>query len=161
MTDTEPAKMEQVGKKRTFTLITTNANNLIKKCKNALDEDKLAVVVEGLEEATREFLSIMLEKLELPEIIEHTPKAKALYDLDISGLFCLEKQEMEQAKVSQEEKSLIKIFQAKYGIFRFCPCWKVCAQISIRSNKGSTSWNRVKNRTKRSNRTRSSGCRTK
>lgn len=92
--------MENVGKKRTFTTITTTANNLIKKCKNALDEDKLAILLEGLEEATREYMSIMLEKLELPDIIEHTPRAKALYELDIAGLFSLEKPELEQAKVS-------------------------------------------------------------
>lgn len=101
MADSEPPNMNVVGKKRTFTTITTTANNLIKKCKNALDEDKLAILVEGLEEATREFLSIMLEKVELPEIIDHTPKAQALYELDISGLFSLEKPEIEQAKVSQ------------------------------------------------------------
>lgn len=100
MTDSEPAPMDQVGKKRTFTTITTTANALIKKCKNALEEDKLAVLLEGLEGATKEYLSIMLEKLDLPEIIEHEPKARALYNLDITGLFTLEKQEVEQAKVS-------------------------------------------------------------
>ena len=100
MTDTEPpGTMEQVGKKRTFTTITTTANGLIKKCKNALDEDKLAFMLEGLEAATREYLSIMLEKLDLPEVIEHTPKARALYELDIAGLFTLEKKEVEQATV--------------------------------------------------------------
>lgn len=91
--------MEQVGKKRTFTLITTSANNLIKKCKNAPDDEKLGIILEGLEEATREYLSIMLEKLELSDILVHTPKAKALYELDIAGLFALEKDEVEKVKV--------------------------------------------------------------
>lgn len=99
MADKDPPNMEPVGKKRTFTTVTTTANDLIKKCKNALDEDKLAIILEGLEEATREYLSIMLEKLELSEIIDHTPKAQALYELDISGLFSLEKPEIEQAQV--------------------------------------------------------------
>ena len=99
MSESEPGKMETI-KKRTFTTITTTANNLIKKCKNALDDDKLPVLVEGLEEATREYLSIMLEKLEVSEIINHAPKAKALYELDIAGLFNLEKPEIEKATVS-------------------------------------------------------------
>ena len=101
MNEKDPPNMEQVGKRRTFTTVTTTANDLIKKCKNALDEDKLAVLLEGLEEATREYLSIMLEKLEVPEIINHTPKAKALYELDIAGLFNLEQPEIEQATVSK------------------------------------------------------------
>ena len=112
-----PSKMEPLGKKRTFTTITTTANNLIKKCKNALDEDKLAVLLEGLEEATREYMSIMLEKLELPEIIVHEPKAKMLYQLDIAGLFCLEKPEVEQAKVNLRDR--IKGSGHKFNIWTF------------------------------------------
>ena len=100
MTDTEPPPMETVGTKRTFTTITTTANKLIKKCKSALDEDKLAVILEGLEGATKEYMSIMLEKLEVSEIAEHTPKAQELFQLDIAGLFQLEKPDVEKATVS-------------------------------------------------------------
>ena len=116
MTDSEMSKMEPVGKKRTFTLITTTANNLIKKCKNATNEDKLAILLEGLEEATREYLSIMLEKLELPEIIDHTPKAEALYELDIAGLFSLEKKEVEQAKVKHCDQN-VRVVKKYLGTF--------------------------------------------
>ena len=106
MADSEPPQMDQVGAKRTFTTITTTANKLIKKCKNAVDEDKFAVLVEGLEGATREYMSIMLEKLELSEIVSHTPKAQALFELDIAGLFNLEKSEVEQATVSLSRKNV-------------------------------------------------------
>ena len=53
MADSDPQAMEQI-KKRTFTTITTTANNLIKKVKSAGEEDKLPVLLEGLEAATRE-----------------------------------------------------------------------------------------------------------
>lgn len=100
MTDTEPPPMDQVGKKRTFTTITTTANNLIKKCQKASEEDKLATLVEGLEGATREYLSIMMEKLDLAEIIAHSPKGKFLYELDLKKLFSPEEEEVEEVKAS-------------------------------------------------------------
>ena len=92
--------MDNVGKKRTFTTITTTANNLIKKCQKAAEEDKLATLVDGLEGATREYLSIMLEKLELSEIIIHSPKGKFLYELDLKKLFSPEEKEVEEVTVS-------------------------------------------------------------
>ena len=102
MTDQEPAPMEPVGQKRTFATITATANKLIKRCKNAPDEEKLAIVVEGLELATKEYLSIMLEKLDLTEIISHSPQAKRLYELDLVSLFTLEKPEVEKVQVKIE-----------------------------------------------------------
>ena len=91
--------MDQVGQKRTFTTITTTANKLIKKCKNAVDEDKLATLVEGLQGATREYLSIMLEKLDLTEILTHSPQGKFLYELDLQSLFSPEEKDVEEVKV--------------------------------------------------------------
>ena len=84
----------------------------------------MAVLLEGLEGATREYLSIMLEKLELPEIIEHEPKARALYDVDIAGLFTLEKKEVEQAKVNcfknpHENENHVFLILFKYPIGAF------------------------------------------
>ena len=95
----EPPAPELLSK-RTFTTVTTTANALIKKCKAAPDEDKLALLVPGLEKATKEYLSIMLEKLELPEIITHTPKASFLYKLDLSTLFTMEAEDIKKATVS-------------------------------------------------------------
>ena len=94
----EPPAPEAITK-RTFTTVTTTGNDLIKKCKAAHDEDKLAILVPGLEAATREYISIMLEKLELPEIITHTPKASFLYKLDLSSLFTMEADEIKKATV--------------------------------------------------------------
>lgn len=101
MSESEPPQMDNVGKKRTFTTITTTANNLIKKCQKAAEEDKLATLVQGLEAATREYLSIMLEKLDLTEIITHSPKGKFLYELDLKKLFSPEEKEVEEATVSR------------------------------------------------------------
>ena len=100
MTDADPPPMDNI-KKRTFTTITTTANNLIKKVKSAGEEDKLPILLEGLESATREYLSIMLEKLELTDILVHSPKGRFLYALDLKTLFTseAEKKEMEQVKV--------------------------------------------------------------
>ena len=100
MTEPELPPLDQVGKKRTFTLITTTANNLIKKVKSVGDEEKLAILVDGLHAATREYISIMLEKLELTEIISHSPKGKFLYELDLKKLFTQEDKELEQVTVS-------------------------------------------------------------
>ena len=100
MSETEPPPMDNVGKKRTFTTITTTANNLIKKCQKAAEEDKLATLVDGLEGATREYLSIMLEKLDLSDIILHSPKGKFLYELDLKKLFSPEEKEVEEVTVS-------------------------------------------------------------
>ena len=100
MTEPDLPTMENVGQKRTFTTITTTANKLIKKCKNTVEDEKLSVLLEGLEVATKEYLSIMLEKLDLPEIITHSPRGQRLYELDISSLFTLEAKEVEQATVS-------------------------------------------------------------
>ena len=99
MTDSEPPPLDQVAKKRTFTTITTTANNLIKKVKSAIEEDKLAVLVNGLEAATKEYMSIMLEKLELTDIIEHSPKGQFLYELDFKTLFSSEEKEVQEATV--------------------------------------------------------------
>ena len=99
MSESEPPNMDNVGKKRTFTTITTTANNLIKKCQKAAEEDKLAILVQGLEAATREYLSIMLEKLDLTEIITHSPKGKFLYELDLAKLFSPEEKEVEEVTV--------------------------------------------------------------
>ena len=95
----EPPPAEVLSK-RTFTTVTTTANALIKKCKAAPDEDKLAILVAGLEVATKEYLSIMLEKLELPEIITHSPKGNFLYKLDLSTLFTMEADDIKKATVS-------------------------------------------------------------
>ena len=100
MADNELPPLDQVGKKRTFTTITTTANNLIKKVKGVSDDEKLPVLVEGLEAATKEYLSIMMEKLDLAEILTHTPKAKFLYELDLAKLFAPETKEVEKVKVS-------------------------------------------------------------
>ena len=121
MAENDLPPMDQVGKKRTFTTITTTANNLIKKCKNAVEEEKLAVLVEGLESATKEYLSIMLEKLDLTEILTHSPKGKFLYELDLKTLFSAEAKEVEEASV----RLVIKLgFLAKDNYFRFFHCWK-------------------------------------
>ena len=103
MTDAEPPQMDLVGQKRTFTTITTTANKLIKKCKSVAEEDKLATLVTGLEAATREYLSIMLEKLDLAEIIVHSPEGQFLYELDLPKLFSPEEKEVEEVKVSTVE----------------------------------------------------------
>ena len=102
MADNDLPPLDQVGKKRTFTTITTTANNLIKKVKGVADEEKLPVLVEGLEAATKEYLSIMMEKLDLAEILTHTPKAKFLYELDLAKLFAPETKEVEEVKVSPD-----------------------------------------------------------
>ena len=91
--------MDQVGQKRTFTTITSTANKLIKKCNGVSDEDKLPVLVEGLKGATKEYLSIMLEKLDLKDIITHSPKGKFLYELDLQKLFSPEEEQVEQVTV--------------------------------------------------------------
>ena len=104
MTDTEPPPMDMVGQKRTFTTITTTANKLIKKCKSAAEEDKLATLVTGLEAATKEYLSIMLEKLDLAEIITHSPEGQFLYELEISKLFSPEEKEVEEVTVSVKNR---------------------------------------------------------
>ena len=110
MADSDPQAMEQI-KKRTFTTITTTANNLIKKVKSAGEEDKLPILLEGLEAATREYLSIMLEKLELTDIIAHSPKGRFLYALDLKTLFTseAEKKELEQAKVRKSSATLVTL----------------------------------------------------
>jgi len=100
MAENEPPNMDQIGKKRTFTTITTTANNLIKKVKGVVEDEKLPVLVEGLEAATKEYLSIMLEKLDVAEIMTHSPKAKFLYELDLAKLFAPETKEVEKVKVS-------------------------------------------------------------
>ena len=92
--------MDQIGKKRTFTTITTTANYLIKKVKGVSEDEKLPVLVEGLEAATKEYLSIMLEKLDVAEIMTHSPKAKFLFELDLAKLFAPETKEVEKVKVS-------------------------------------------------------------
>ena len=98
----EPPQAEMISK-RTFTTVTTTANALIKKVKAAHDEDKLAILVVGLEAATKEYLSIMLEKLELPEIITHSPKGSFLYKLDLSNLFTMEADDIKKATVGGEK----------------------------------------------------------
>ena len=94
----EPPPAEMLTK-RTFTTVTTTGNELIKKCKAAADEDKLAIIVHGLEIATKEYISIMLEKLELSEVITHTPKASFLYKLDLSKVFTMEADDIKKATV--------------------------------------------------------------
>ena len=122
MAENELPPLDQVGKKRTFTTITTTANNLIKKCKNVVEEEKLAVLVEGLESATKEYLSIMLEKLDLAEILTHSPKGKFLYELDLKTLFSAEAKEVEEATVSLE----CNIMLSKLKNYRYFHCWKHC-----------------------------------
>ena len=108
----EPPQVD-VLTKRTFTTITTTGNELIKRCRNAIDEDKLPFLVEGLENATKEYLSIMLEKLDLPEILTHSPEGKFLYNLDMKSLFERETEEVTQVKVNSLNVILFRYFMFK------------------------------------------------
>ena len=108
MDETEVPNMEALGVKRTMTTCTATANQLIKKCKAVPEQEKLGVVLQGLEAATREYMSIMLEKLEINDMLEHTPEAAALFKLDFKTLFDLEKNQMDVAKVSWEAKGFFQ-----------------------------------------------------
>ena len=107
MDETEVPIMETVGVKRTMTTCTATANQLIKKCKAVPDHEKLEVILQGLEAATKEYMSIMLEKLDINDIVVHTPEAAALFDLDFKTLFDLEKGQMDLAKVGLGWGSLV------------------------------------------------------
>ena len=99
MTEQETPAMEILSK-RSFTTVTATANQLIKRCKSTADEQKLEVILEGLEASTKEYLSIMLERLEVADLIDKVPEADALYRLDVKTLFELEKSDVDMATVS-------------------------------------------------------------
>ena len=98
-TDEPMSKMTSVAPKRSMTTVTNTANTLCKRVTKTADEDKFAVILDGLQEATKEYVSIMLEKLELNEILSHTPAASFLYRLDWQTLFEVEASEVKKAEV--------------------------------------------------------------
>ena len=97
---TELPEMVDVGKKRSFTTVTTTGKAVIKECEKAADEDKLAELVKGLELATKEYVSIMLEKCDLKQILTHSPRGAFLYRLDFAAFFDINRSQLEKAKVS-------------------------------------------------------------
>ena len=97
-TSTVPA-MKKI-QKRTFNTVTATGTALIKEVKAKPDEEKLPTLVPGLQHATKEYVSIMLEKLELEQILTHSPEGSFLYRLDYKEFFDMNKAELEQAKVT-------------------------------------------------------------
>ena len=111
MSDLSEPEVPEMKKleKRDFRTVTATGTALIKEVKATPDEEKLAVLIDGLESATKEYISIMLEKAQLEQILTHSPEGSFLYKLDFKGLFESNKSGLEKAQVKPCDFVLLKL----------------------------------------------------
>ena len=86
--DTETLPPMEKLKKRDFKTVTQNGNDLIKTINTTKDAaDHPQIIKEGLEAVVREYISIIVEKANLNELINTEEKYKFLGLVDVKSIF--------------------------------------------------------------------------
>ena len=97
-------EMEQI-QKRDFRLVTRTGNDLIKTITTTKEaEGHPEIIKEGLEAAVREYISIIVEKSSLNELISNDERYSFLGSLDVKSIFDSKKGSNESKKDPAAEK---------------------------------------------------------
>ena len=93
--------------KRDFRLVTTSGNDLIKSITATRDsEDHPSIIKEGLESTIREYISIIVEKADLNDLVASDEKYQFLGKLDVKSMF--EPKKTQKDPVAEKSRHLIE-----------------------------------------------------
>ena len=113
-------EMDQT-KPRSFSAITTLANNFTKKVKEEQDTaEKLDLLKKGIHEALKTFVSIAFEKAEVNDLISNDPAFQHLQFFDPTAIFTADMDKLQVAKVlsliSNLQETVTKLVEAPKSV---------------------------------------------
>ena len=118
MSEPNLPEMTPIGNKRDFRTITKNGNDLVKTIIATKESpDHGQIIKEGLESTIKEYISIIVEKTDLNELVSEGGKYQFLQKLDIRSIFEPKKSEKDAAgdklqfvvdQIANDQKSILK-----------------------------------------------------